>query len=94
MKTYTVGARVFMDWIFSGKPTGKVLEVIEPGAGNCSGNGRIRVRLDDGREVEGDAYTVVPNAQVLPQRGCFIRLSTDYKYALPPAETKSNDRGR
>lgn len=82
MTSYVVGTRVFMDWIFSGKPLGRVTRVIEPGQGNSGGRGRIEVRLDNGTTVEGDAFTVVPVKQILPLRKgqFFTRVDTGYRF--------------
>jgi len=88
MKQYKKGTNVFLDFAFSDKPDGRVVEVIEPGEGN-SANGKIRVKVTEtvgayrkGEILTVDAMTAVPKAQELKlQAGqYFRRVNTQYEW--------------
>ena len=93
MKQYTVGASVFCDFHFGGKPPGRVVEVVEEGQGNGRGKhiGEIRVRITKnsgaykkGEVVRVSARDCVPVPQEFKKRGSFYCwVNTDYQFVKP-----------
>lgn len=91
MNTYSVGTRVFLDFALSGKPSGVVTRVIEPGCSKSATQGRIEVRIT--RNVGAPAYRkgellvvtaceAVPKQQEFRKGGSFFRwVNTDYAFA-------------
>jgi hypothetical protein len=89
VKVYTVGARVFCDFHFGGKPLGVAVAVLKPGPGNNS-SGLVRVRITEdsgayrkGQFVEVPSCFAVPRAQELRLKPgqIFRRVSTRYTWA-------------
>lgn len=90
---YGPGTKLFCDFWFGGKPDAVCLEVIEPGHGRNSGQGKIKVRLTETlggyRKDEVlvlNAFEAVPKKQLIPlARGQFFtRLSTRYVWTQNP----------
>lgn len=88
MNTYTIGAKVFCDFHFSGKPRGIVTEIVKAGTGRDS-SGKVKVKLTEtagayrkGEILEVSTFYAVPVKQKLPlERGQFFsRISTDYQF--------------
>jgi hypothetical protein len=88
MKTFTVGAKVFCDFTFGGKPKGVVIEVLRPGNGQRD-DGRVKVKLTEtqgaykrGEIVEVGTFTAVPREMELSRKTgqIFRRVSTQYQY--------------
>jgi hypothetical protein len=88
MKTYGVGTMVFCDFHFVGKPSGKVVQVVNPGDGK-SNEGTVIVELTEtvrayrkGERLEVSTYYAVPKAQELKLKAgqYFRRISTLYRY--------------
>lgn len=88
MKTYTKGARLFVDYHFGGKPKAVCLEVVKPGTGQ-SADGLIRARLLEtvgayrkGEIVEVSTAQAVPVKQEFRKPGSFFRwVNTNYAWA-------------
>ena len=89
MKTYTLGTPVFCDFHFSGKPRGKVVEILEPGDGKRVTVGKVRVKLSEtvgayrkGEILTVSAFVAVPRKQEFRKRGSYYRwVNTDYCFA-------------
>ena len=97
MKEFTVGARVFCDFCFGGKPHGRVINVLKPGNGRC-GNGTVRVKLTEsagayrrGEIFDVSTFVAVPVDMELPlTRGEYIRrVSTLYQFNAPKTKRSS-----
>lgn len=88
MKSFTVGANLFCDFHFGGKPKAKCVAVVKPGNGKDS-PGTIRAKLSEtvgayrkGEIVELSTFYAVPCAMERPlKRGEFFRrVSTLYRW--------------
>jgi hypothetical protein len=88
MTTYTVGARVFCDFAFGGKPKGIVREIIKPGDGKQNA-GEVLVELLEtvgayrkGEKLKLSTYYAVPLKQESPSQAgqYFRRISTLYRF--------------
>lgn len=91
-RKYTVGASLFCDFHFGGKPKAKCIEVIEPGSGHHSSPGKIKVQLTEnhkgyrkGEILELNPFQAVPLKEILPlkQGQFFTRVSTQYDWVKP-----------
>lgn len=88
MSTYTVGARLFCDFPFGGKPKAVCTAVIEPESGNKATEGRIKVRLTEtigayrkGEELTLTASQAVPIKQEFRKPNSVFRyVRTDYRW--------------
>lgn len=88
MKTYTIGAKVFCDFHFGGKPRGKVVAIIQPGTGKDS-SGKVKVQLSEtvgayrkGETLELSTFQAVPVKQEFRKSGSYFRwVNTDYQFA-------------
>lgn len=88
MKTFSVGAKLFCDFAFGGKPEGICISVITPGNGKDQ-QGKVRVRLTQsagaykkGEEMEISTFQAVPRAmeRKLKRGEFFRRVSTLYAW--------------
>ena len=88
MKTFTIGAKLFCDFHFGGKPKATCLEVITPGNGKDSA-GLVRVKLTEtkgayrkGEVLEVSTFYAVPCQMELPLKpGQYFRMvSTLYRW--------------
>lgn len=87
MKTYSVGAKLFCDFHFSGKPKAVCIAVLHSGNGKDN-KGRVRVRISEdlgayhkGEELEIDTFTAVPRKQEFRKSGSVFRwVDTNYTW--------------
>lgn len=88
MNNYTVGARLFCDFAFGGKPKAKCVEVIESGVGNKA-SGKVLVELTEtvgaygkGERLVLNAVQAVPLQQEQGRRAgeYFRRVNTQYAW--------------
>lgn len=94
MKTYTVGDLAMCDFYFGGKPTGRVIEVTQPGNGRNKPSGRLTVKITKpagayhaGQIVGVNAWQAVPPSHIKPDR-IFPGVQTDFEWVKPPTEKK------
>jgi hypothetical protein len=88
IRDYGIGTKVFCDFHFSGKPRGKVIEIIKEGSGKDN-SGSIRVQIIENHKAykKGEIVTVssnlcVPVEQISPltEGQIFIRINTLYRW--------------
>jgi hypothetical protein len=99
MNRYTVGARLFCDFHFAGKPKAVCIAVLKPGTGKGR-KGLVRVRITEnhrsfvkGEELELDSFTAVPSKQEFRKRGSFFRwVNTDYEWQLENSSKSESDQ--
>lgn len=86
-KTYGVGAKLFCDFHFSGKPKAVCVAVIRPGTGKDR-SGLIRARITEnhrayrkGEEIEINTFFAVPVKQEFRKPGSVFRwVDTNYAW--------------
>lgn len=100
---FTVGAKLFCDFHFGGKPKATCLEIVKPGNGKDSA-GTVRVKLTEtvgayrkGEILEVSTYYAVPCKMILPRKSgeFFTRISTLYSWVTPDCMScKLGDKGK